>query len=298
MSPRRSAAASALLKRARTVHAAIGRPATLAAIAKADKNAKKVRIDRPWVDQFAQVIDAAEHTLAGRAVRITQLKTATKRERETATELAAALTRVRDTIATHHPDNALLQQAFGRGARIDARVTSALIGTAGAVAAAYAAEEWHQAAVDAGITQPTMDALAQLAERLSSADLGQHGVITSGADGTLDRGALLKVLQSLSAHAIAVARSVFGRGAKELAAFADPRPRVGARAKPATVAPSPPRAPASTAARKARRNAVNERAAELARGPVRTASAPAGPRGAVAKPAKPAKPAKRKRGKG
>lgn len=220
----------------------------LAGIAKADAHAKEVRIDKTWVERYASLTSAAERSADGRAVRRADLKAATNLERETARQLAARLIDVRHRIATHHKDNLAAQQAFGRGARIEAPRTGPLIGLAGAFVAAIRGE-FQQVARDAGITDPMARTIEDLRGKLSDADMGQHGVITVNVDGTLDRRALFQVLRSMSEFSVRVVKNVFGAGSHELQALSDPRPLTRNRKAQ----------PAAAARRREQRRAVQKR---------------------------------------
>jgi hypothetical protein len=78
--------------------------------------------------------------------------------------------------------------------------------------------------MSAGVTQATMDEIAALRASLSTADMGQHGVLTANADGTLQRAALFKVLRSMSAYAAKVVGNVYGLASSQLRSLSDPRP--------------------------------------------------------------------------
>ena len=297
---RRTKATDANIVRAKTTLAALS--PLLPGIAAKDANAAKVRIDQAWLTQYADVIAAAEGAAAGSAVARLDLKTATADERRKGLGLSLLLTDVRDLVATHNPDDLAAQQAYGRGERIDPRRTSMLVSLAGAYLAAWDGK-WKQPAVDAGITQATMDQIQALRDGLSSADVQQHGLGTTNADGTVDRAATLAALRQMTAFAVKVVANVFGRGSKELRSLSDPRPltnRASARkavtkAKKAAVATAKkakktaklakPGARAAAAKGRAKRAAVKARAVAVV--------ARAKPAAKAAKAKRPAKKAKR-----
>jgi DNA-binding protein HU-beta len=218
---RRSLALDAVIVRARQTLAAL--PALLAGIAAKDAHAAKVRIDDSWVSDYASVLATAEEASAGGSVARVDQKAATAEERQKGLELSLLLTDTRDVVATHNPDDLAAQQAYGRGEKIDPRRTSLLVNIAGAYLAAWDGK-WKTPAVDAGVTQATMDKIQSLRDALSSADLAQHEVTLTNEDGTVNRAAALSLLRQMTAFAVKVVTNVFGRGSKQLRSLADPRP--------------------------------------------------------------------------
>ena len=121
-----------------------------------------------------------------------------------------------------------------------------------------------------------MDQVQSLRDGLSSADMGQHGIVTSNVDGTMQRAALFAVLRSMSAFAARVVANVFGKTSSQMLSLSDPRPltsragkkRIAAKAKKAELkakkAAKPKKRTPAAAKRRATRSAVAARAATLA----------------------------------
>jgi hypothetical protein len=220
------------------------------------------------------------------------MKAATAQERKSAAELAALLVDVRDRIATHTPDDVSAQQAYGRGSSINAKSTGALIGVAGSFLLAFDGQ-WKKVATDAGVTSATMGQIQSLRDSLSSADMGQHGIITANADGTMQRAALFTVLRSMSTFAVKVVNNVFGKTSSQALSLSDPRPltnRAAARKAETKLAKKAKRAAAAAkkaAKPKKRAATVKRRAKSVA------VKARAGALTAAAKPAANAKSAKK-----
>jgi hypothetical protein len=247
---RRSVASNAILARAKQTAAAL--PPLLAGIAAKDAHAASIRIDEAWVAHFESVITSAEEATAGSLVAKVDQKAATAGEKQKGLQLSLLLTDTRDLVATHNPDDLAAQQAYGRGEKIDPRRTSALATLAGAYLAAWDGK-WKEPAVDAGVTQATIDQIQSLRDGLSSAILAQHGVVTTNEDGTVNRAAALAVVREMTTFAVKVVANVFGRGSSELRSLSDTRPltnRAAAR-KAATKA----KKIAVTAAKKAKKTA-------------------------------------------
>ena len=129
----------------------------------------------------------------------------------------------------------------------------------------------------------------------------EHGVITSNADGSVNRAALFQVLRSMNAYAAKVVQNVYGKGSKELRSLSDPRPLTsrGAARKTATKAAkkqkaaaakakkaAKPKKRAAAAKRRAKRVAVAAQASTLTAAPNSSAK--------KATPAKKAKTSKKK----
>jgi hypothetical protein len=296
---RRSSAADAIVVRAKTTLAAL--PPLLAGIAAKDARAAKVRIDAAWVARYADVIASAEDAAAVGAVAKVDKKAATAEERQKGLELSLLLTDTRALVATHNPDDLAAQQAYGRGETIDPRRTSGLVAVAGAYLAAWDGK-WKQPAVDAGVTQATMDQLKTLRDGLSSADLGQHQVLTTSADGAVERAAAVAVLREMTAFATKVVANVFGRASSELRSIADPRPltnrasarKAATKAKKAAAKTAKKTKKAATLAKPGARAKAAKGRAKRAAVKARAKAVAAGPAAKVAKRAK--KVAKAKRG--
>jgi hypothetical protein len=292
---RRSQAADAEVVRAKLTLAAL--PPLLAGIATKDKNAAKVRIDKAWVTQYANVIAATEQAEGARAVAKVDLKAATSTERETADDLAVILIDVRELVATHNPDDLAAQQAYGRGEKIDPRRTGATIAVAQGFLQAWSGK-WKEPAVDAGVTQATMDQIETLMNELSAADVGQHGVMTTNADGTVGREASLSVLREMNAFAARVVANVFGKASSQALSLADPRPLAsrGSVRKAATKA----KHAAAKTAKKAKKTAKLAKPGERARaakGRAKRAAVAARAKAVAAKAAPAAKSAKKAKAK-
>jgi hypothetical protein len=271
---RRSRSEEAEIVRAKKTLAALSaQPSILKGIAAKDANAAKVRIDKSWLNEYSALISQAEEASDGRAVAKVDLKKATAQERAQATQLATLLTDVRDQVATHFPDDAETQQAYGRGVKVNPKVTGATIALAGAFLSAWDGD-WKQPAEDAGVTQATMDQIQSLRNSLSAADMGQQGVITENVDGTITRSALFAALRSMNTYAVKVVTAVFGKTSSQVLALSDPRPLTsrGAAKKAVTKAKktatkllakakkaAKPKALAATLKRRAKRKAVAAR---------------------------------------
>jgi hypothetical protein len=218
---RRSVAIDAVVVRAQQTLAAL--PALLPAIAAKDAKAAKVRIDQAWVDQYAELIATASSAEGERVVATVDQKAATAAERQKGLELSLLLTDLRDLVATHNPDDLAAQQAYGRGEVIDPRRTSALVTIAGAYLAAWDGK-WKEPAVDAGVTQATIDKIQTLRDSLGSADVAQHTVMTTNSSKTVARAAAITAVRQMTAFAVKVVTNVFGKGSPELVSVSDPRP--------------------------------------------------------------------------
>jgi hypothetical protein len=218
---RRTRAGEADIARAIIVLAAL--PSLLPGIAAKDKGAAKVRIDKAWVTQYANVLAAAQTAEGQRNVATVEQKAATADEKQKGLQLSLILTDVRDLVATHNPDDLAAQQAYGRGEQIDPRRIHALATIAGAYLAAWDGK-WKTPAVDAGVTQATMSQIQSLRDALAASYAGQHQVIATSEEGTSDRVATLAGLRQLTAFAVKVVTNVFGRGSSQLRSLSDPRP--------------------------------------------------------------------------
>jgi hypothetical protein len=286
---RRSRTEEAEIVRAKKT--ALALPQLLAGIAAYDANAAKVRIDQAWLDQYESTIAAAEAAADGRAIARVDLRAATAEERSSATKLAKLLIDVRDRVATHGPDDVNAQKAYGRGAKISPKSTGATLALAGSFLQAWDGK-WKTNAADAGVTQAAIDEIRSLRDSLSSADMGQHGIVSANTDGTLQRGALFAVLRSMSAFAVRVVKNVFGGMSSQTLSLSDPRPltnrgaarkaakKAAAKAKKATAEAkkaAKPKKAAAAAKRRAKRSALALRkAAVTAAAKPATATKPAG----------------------
>jgi hypothetical protein len=286
----RSQTLDAAIARAQGVATALG--PLLGGIAKADAQAKKVRIDAAWVANLESVIAAAESAQGERKTATVEQKAATAAEHEAAAKLVTLLIQVRDLVATHNPDDLAAQQAYGRGEKIDARHIAGALEVAREVVAAYAGK-WKQPAVDAGITAATIAQIVSLTSTLAKAAVSQRAEKATGSQKALSRASALKALRELCAFAVRVVASVYGKASPQLATLADPRPLQGrgaarkiatktkAKAAGAKVAAkkaasrAKPGARGKTNARKAKRAAVAAGAAVLVKG---RAAAKAGPK--------------------
>lgn len=287
---RRTRAADADVERAKLTLAAL--PPLLAGIATKDKNAAKVRIDKAWVTQYANVIAATEQAEGGRTVATVAQKAATSTERETADDLAVILIDVRELVATHNPDDLAAQQAYGRGEKIDPRRTSATIAVAQGFLQAWSGK-WKEPATDAGVTQATMDQIETLMNELSAANVGQHDVMTTNADSTVEREAALSVLREMNVFAARVVANVFGKSSSQAASLSNPRPLTnrGAARKAATKAKHAAVKTAKKATKTAKLAKPGARAA-LAKGRAKRAAVKARAQAVAAKAAPAAKKAK------
>lgn len=218
---RRSRAEEAEIVRAKKTLAAL--PPLLAGIAAKDAHAAKTRINKAWVARYASIIASAEAAADGRSIARADLRKATTAERQSATKLAALLVDVRERVATHSPDDASAQQAYGRGTTLNPRRTGPTLALAGAVLQAWSGQ-WKQVAQDAGVTPATISEIQSLRDSLSSADTGQMGVIAQNVDGTIQRAALFSTLRTLSTFAVRVVQNVFGKTSRQVQSLSDPRP--------------------------------------------------------------------------
>lgn len=164
------------------------------------------------------------------------------------------------------------------------------------VAGAYLAAwdgKWKQPAVNAGVSQATMDKIQSLRDTLSSADVAQHELVLTNEDGTVNRAAALSALRQMTAFAVKVVTNVFGRGSSQLRSLANPRPLTN-RAKARKAATKAKHAAATTAkkAKKAARLAKPGVRAAAAKGRAKRAAVKARAQALLAKPA--AKGAKKK----
>jgi hypothetical protein len=221
---RRSRSEEAEIVRAKKTYTALSTiPSILKGIAAKDANAAKVRIDKAWVSEYASTITQADEASAERSVAKVDLKQATTQERTQATELATLLTDTRQLVSTHFPNDVASQEAYGRGAKINARNTGSTIALAGAFLSAWDGK-WKQTAENAGVTQATMDRIQSLRDALSAADMSQQGVISTNVDNTLTRSALFVQLRSMNKFAAQVVGNVFGKASSQALALSDPRP--------------------------------------------------------------------------
>jgi hypothetical protein len=271
---RRSRSEEAEIVRAKKTYTALSTiPSILKGIAAKDAYAAKVRIDKAWLSEYSALIAQAETAADSRAVAKDDLKKATVQERAQAAQLATLLTDVRDQIATHFPEDVPTQEAYGRGVKVNPKVTGATIALAGSFLSAWDGD-WKQPAEDAGVTQATMDQIQSLRNALSAADMGQQGVATTNVDGTLTRAALFVALRSMNTFAVRVVANVFGKTSSQALALSDPRPltKRDAVRKAATKAKNKatkllakakkaakPKALAATVKRRAKRKAVAAR---------------------------------------
>jgi hypothetical protein len=289
---RRSVASDAIIARAKLTAAAL--PPLLAGIAAKDANAASVRIDEAWVAHFESVITSAEEATAGSLVAKVDQKAATADEKQKGLQLSLLLTDTRDLVATHNPDDLAAQQAYGRGERIDPRRTSALATLAGAYLAAWDGK-WKEPAVDAGVTQATMDQIQSLRDALSSAILAQHGVVTTNEDGTVNRAAALAVVREMTAFAVKVVANVFGRASSQARSLSDTRPLTNrASARKASTKAKKTAAQAAKKAKKTARLAAPGKRSAAAKGRAKRAAVAAKAKALAAKPVAKASPKKGK----
>jgi hypothetical protein len=289
---RRSLASDAVIVRAKQTLAAL--PPLLPGIAQKDANAASVRIDEAWVARFGSVIRSAEEATAGSIVAKVDQKAATADERQKGLQLSLLLTDTRDLVATHNPDDLAAQQAYGRGEKIDPRRTTALATLAGAYLAAWDGK-WKEPAVDAGVTQATMDQIQSLRDALSSAILAQHGVVTTNEDGTVNRAAALAVVREMTAFAVKVVTNVFGRGSSQARSLSDTRPLTNrASGRKATTKAKKTAAQAAKKAKKTARLAAPGKRAAAAKGRAKRAAVAAKAKALAAKPVGKAAPKKGK----
>jgi hypothetical protein len=285
---RRSETTASLVARAQTIAAAL--PALLSGVAKADAGAAHVRINAAWVSNLTTTIAAAQAAQGNRSTVVVGKGVATSNEVLAATSLESVLAKVRTLVETHNPADIAAQRAYGRGAKLNPRDIGGTLEAAQGFVAAWNGD-FKQPAVNAGVTQATIDQISALATALAQAKVSHAAAATKASQETLNRRAAVEALQTQCAFATRVVTDVFGKGSPEVATLADPRPmqargatrKIAAKAKAKSTAArvaakkavsrAKPGARAKARAGKAARMVVAARKAALLAGPAKKAAA-------------------------